>query len=98
MKKRTTRYKVHVFICTREREDGSKSCADGDAIDIKNLLKEAAKERDWRPRVRISESGCLGVCGAGPNVMIYPQEIWYTGVKKNDVEEIISDIEDLLDL
>ena len=96
MKKRTTRYQVHVFICTRKRNDGSKSCYEGDAIAIKDALKAASEQKGWKPKVRISESGCLGVCGAGPNVMIYPQQIWYTGVKPEDTQEIISDIERLI--
>ena len=95
MKKRETRYKVHVFVCTREKEN-SKACAEGDAVAVKDRLKSVSEERGWKPSVRISESGCLGVCGAGPNVMIYPQKIWYTGVKLEDIEEIITDIEDLL--
>ena len=80
MKKRTTRYKVHVFVCTRQRDDETKSCAEGDGSAIKDQLKSISEERGWKPRVRISESGCLGVCAAGPNVMIYPQKIWFTGV------------------
>ena len=96
MKKRDTRYKVHVFICTREKADGSKSCGQGDAVDIKDELKKIAVEKKWRPQVRISESGCLGVCGAGPNIMIYPQKIWLTGVTLEDIPAIISEIESLL--
>lgn len=96
MKKRATRYKVHVFICTRERNDGSKSCAEGNAIAIKDELKKAAIEKNWRPQVRISESGCLGVCGVGPNIMIYPQKVWLTNVTLDDIPEIILEIESLL--
>ena len=74
MKKRTTRFKVHVFICTRQRDDETKSCAEGEAPAVKERLKNLAEERGWKPQVRVSEAGCLGVCAAGPNVMIYPQK------------------------
>jgi (2Fe-2S) ferredoxin len=96
MKKRTTRYKVHLFICTRQSDDGTKSCAEGNPIEIKEALKAISEERGWKPRVRISESGCLGVCAAGPNVMIYPQQLWFTGVKTEDVAEIADEVEALL--
>ena len=45
MKKRETRYQVHVFICTREKSDGSKSCSQGNAKEIKDKLKEIALEK-----------------------------------------------------
>ena len=96
MKKRTTRYQVHIFICTRQRDDETKSCAEGDAPAIKERLKEIAEERAWKPKVRISESGCLGVCAAGPNVMIYPQKRWFTGVRLDDCEAIAEEVEALL--
>lgn len=96
MKKRETRYQIHVFICTREKPDGSKSCSQGNAKEIKDKLKEIALERKWMPRVRISESGCLGACGVGPNIMIYPQKIWLTNVTFDDIEDVVLEIENLL--
>ena len=96
MKKRETRYQIHVFISTREKPDGSKSCSQGNAKEIKDKLKEIALERKWMPRVRISESGCLGACGVGPNIMIYPQKIWLTNVLIDDIEDVVLEIENLL--
>jgi len=96
MKKRTTRYKVHIFICTRQRDDETKSCAEGDAPAVKERLKEIAEERGWKPKVRVSDSGCLGVCAAGPNVMIYPQQLWFTGVRLEDCDAIAEEVEALL--
>ena len=63
---------------------------------VKERLKNLAEERGWKPQVRVSESGCLGVCAAGPNVMIYPQKIWFTGVRLSDCDEIAKEIEALL--
>ena len=31
---------------------------------------------------------CFGGCQAGPNIVLYPQKVWYSGVKPEDVEEI----------
>ena len=45
MKKRTTRFKVHVFIFnTRQRDDETKSCAEGEAPAVKERL-DLAEER-----------------------------------------------------
>jgi (2Fe-2S) ferredoxin len=32
----------------------------------------------------------LGLCATGPNVMIYPQQIWFSEVFPDDVNNIIS--------
>ena len=96
MKSRKTPYKCHVFVCRKSREGERKSCGDGESTDIKALLKDEISARGWKGKVRISASGCLGVCGVGPNIMIYPQEIWLTQVKPSDVPEILKTIEPLL--
>jgi len=31
---------------------------------------------------------CFGGCQAGPNIVLYPQKVWYNGVKGEDVDEI----------
>ena len=37
----------------------------------------------------MSGSTCLGPCGTGPTVVIYPEGIWYGKIGVNDVEEIM---------
>lgn len=39
--------------------------------------------------LKVCKTGCLGLCGLGPNVLIYPGEIFYNRVKVEDVEEIV---------
>ena len=93
MRSRNTPYKCHVFVCTRSKNGEEKSCADGDSPSVKAALKDAVTERGWKGVVRISESGCLGVCGLGPNVMIYPQGTWLAQVKETDLPELLKIIE-----
>ena len=31
---------------------------------------------------------CFGACQDGPNIVLYPERVWYAGVKESDVEEI----------
>ncbi len=31
---------------------------------------------------------CFGACQSGPNIVLYPQKVWYCGVKKKDIPEI----------
>ncbi len=84
---------AHVFVCTNDRKGERKSCADENSALIKAELKNAVNENGWKGKVRVSASGCLGLCANGPNVMIYPQKIWFSEVSLEDVEEIVATIE-----
>lgn len=89
-------YIAHVFVCTNDRGGVRTSCADNDSATVKALLKEAVNARGWKGRVRISTSGCMGLCTQGPNVMIYPQKIWLAAVVPEQVEDILTLLEGLV--
>jgi (2Fe-2S) ferredoxin len=86
----------HVFVCTNDRQGKRKSCADGNSQAVRSALKQIAKDRGWKPKVRVSQSGCLGVCANGPNVMIYPQKVWFSEVGLDDVEKIAAAVDGIL--
>jgi len=35
---------------------------------------------------------CFGGCDQGPNIVIHPQRVWYAGVKKEDLPEIVESL------
>jgi (2Fe-2S) ferredoxin len=35
---------------------------------------------------------CFGACHEGPNIVLYPDRIWYAGVKKEDLNDIVDNI------
>ncbi len=35
---------------------------------------------------------CFGACQDGPNIVLYPERIWYAGVKESDVEDIVQSV------
>jgi (2Fe-2S) ferredoxin len=89
-------YIAHVFVCTNDRGGVRKSCADNDSTTVKALLKAGVNARGWKGKVRISTSGCMGLCAQGSNVIIYPQKIWLSGVVPEQVEAILSLLEELI--
>ena len=95
-KKNESPYVSHVFVCTNDRGGERKSCADNNSQLIKSKLKEAVNEKGWKGKVRISTSGCMGLCAKGSNVMIYPQKVWFSEVSTDDVDEIVSTIEHIM--
>jgi len=89
-------YACHVFVCTNDRQGRRKSCADDNGVQIRQILKEEVTNRGWKPQVRVSQCGCLGLCADGPNVILYPQKIWFSEVSENDVSKVLEAVEGIL--
>ena len=67
-------YVSHVFVCTNDRGGERKSCADNNSQLIKSKLKDAVNEKGWKGKVRISTSGCMGLCAKGLQCDDLPSE------------------------
>jgi (2Fe-2S) ferredoxin len=94
MKKQPVPDWVHVFVCVNDRHKEKPSCADKDAVEIYARLKAAVKASGRAGRsVRVSKSGCLGLCAAGPNVVLYPEKIHFAHVTLDDLPEIEAAVE-----
>lgn len=83
-------YKKHIFVCTNQRENGEVSCA-GRGEEICEFLKDYVKVNKLKGKVRISRSGCFDLCAQGPNVLVFPDYVWYSKVSLGDLQEIIGE-------
>jgi (2Fe-2S) ferredoxin len=52
-------------------------------------MKREVNNRGLAGDVRVNSAGCLDACEHGISMVVYPDGIWYGGVKKEDVGEII---------
>lgn len=77
---------VHVFVCTSGDWCPAR---DGDGLGVHARLKREVAEAGLKDRVRVNHSGCLDQCGHGPMVVVYPEAVWYAGVRPEDVPEIV---------
>ena len=83
----------HVFVCSQSRPQGHPrgSCGEkGCAPVLEEFLFELQK-RDCYDKIAVTNTGCIGPCGYGPNVLVYPEGIMYAGVKKDDVAVIFDE-------
>ncbi len=86
-------YRQHVFFCVNQRKEGELCCNNHSA----RLMRDYAKDRikglklDRKGKVRINMAGCLDRCNEGPVIVVYPEEVWYTYVDKEDIDEIIEE-------
>ena len=93
VEKRKVPYVCHILVCSNDRQGKRKSCGDGNPSGIRSGLKDAIKDRGWKGRVRVSTTGCMGLCNKGPNVILYPQGVWITGVSEDDIAGILEQVD-----
>lgn len=86
-------YQHHVFFCVNQRDDGQQCCNQHDAEGIRGYAKDCIKKLNLngKGKVRINLAGCLDRCSEGPVMVVYPDNVWYTYIDKNDIDEIISE-------
>jgi len=94
MKQDKIPYRKTVFICTNVRTDGTVACANpgrgGDVLCKK--LKEMVKAAGLKGKVRVARSGCLDLCSQGPNLFVYPDGNWHSGVREEDLPQILEQL------
>lgn len=83
-------YEVLILVCTNRREEDRAACGNRGSESFRDILKASLKERGLKGRVRVSQTGCLGQCELGPNIMVFPPGIWYSGVREEDLPGLIS--------
>jgi (2Fe-2S) ferredoxin/predicted O-methyltransferase YrrM len=82
-------FRYHVFICDQHKAEGVPSCPGrGSAATIEALRREI-HARGLDDEVQITTCGSLGLCEHGPNLVVYPQGTWYSGVTAADVPELV---------
>jgi sirohydrochlorin cobaltochelatase len=74
----------HVAVCT------NRTCAADGAAEVLERLRQAARDSDACD-ARITRSSCLGRCGDGPIVAVYPDGVWYGGVDADGAGRIVDD-------
>lgn len=71
-----------VLVC------GVAGCASENSLNIYKRFKSLV-ELAKLSRVRVGQTGCFGLCAAGPVVVVYPDGTFYSHVKAEDVDEIV---------
>lgn len=81
----------HVFVCVQNRPPGHPrgACGHHGCMDILNEFMEEIQSRNLYDRIALTNTGCLGPCGHGPSVLVYPEGIMYGRLKKQDVKTIV---------
>ena len=80
-----TPYKRQIFVCTHNANGEKASCGDHRGEEVFRQLREIAKERKLHPTIRVAQAKCLGQCATGVNIMVYPENVWHSQVRFEDI-------------
>ena len=85
-----SRYQYHVFVCENQRpaDDPKGCCASKGTAEILAGLREKVKVAGLNAKIRINSSGCLANCARGASLVVYPDAVWYSYVKIEDISDI----------
>ena len=78
-------YRSQVLVCT-----GTGCTSSGSPNIIKKFEEEIAKA-GLEKEVKVVPTGCFGLCETGPVVIIYPEGAFYSHIKVDDVERIVTE-------
>ena len=78
-------YRSHVLVC------GGTGCTSSGSAKLIERFEEQLKEKGLDKEVKVVRTGCFGLCEAGPVVIVYPEGTFYSRVKEEDVDEIVSE-------
>lgn len=92
MKSEPVPYQKILFVCINKRVPHESCCAHRSSESLAEALKARIKALGLARVVRVSKSGCQDLCAKGPNVMVFPDYVWYHEVTQDDVERIIHDV------
>ena len=88
MKSNSIPYQQQIFVCINDRKGESPSCGDFQGEAVFKELRSIAKERGLHPRIRVAQAKCLGRCSNGVHVMVYPDNVWHSEVRLENVNEL----------
>ena len=69
------RFERHAFVCVN-----AEACAPLGADAVHKAMKDKLREAGLKEGFRVNKAGCLGQCGHGPIVVVYPDGVWYSHV------------------
>lgn len=61
-------------------------------VDGSQELVDALRERLTDSDVEVRTEVCLGACGLGPNMVLYPRGTWLSPVRRDDIDDTVTHI------
>ena len=78
-------FRAHVLVC------GGTGCSSSGSAELIKRFEEQIAKNGLDKEVKVIRTGCFGLCEAGPVVIVYPEGTFYSRIKVDDVDEIVSE-------
>jgi len=80
----------HLLICSNNRGPGHPrgSCGEKGSERFVGEVKDFIRENGLQGQVLVSRTGCLKHCSLGVTAAVYPDNVWYGGVREGDLKEL----------
>ncbi len=82
-------FQYHVYVCNQTKPEGVPGCSAHGSEKIIDRLRAEVMKQGLGDTVQITTCGSIGLCERGPNMVVYPEGVWYSGVTVDDVPEIV---------
>jgi len=82
-------FRHHIYVCDQQKPEGAPSCTANGSLQVIEALRGEIVKQGLSADVQVTTCGSLGLCTRGPNMVVYPEGVWYSGVKAGDVVEIV---------
>ena len=78
-------FRSTILVC------GGTGCSSSGSMKLYERFEELLASNGLDKEVKLVRTGCFGLCAAGPVVIIYPEGAFYSHVKLEDIDEIVSE-------
>ncbi len=78
-------YRSHVLVC------GGTGCTSSGSTQIAEKLISEIQRQGLSKEVAVVKTGCHGLCALGPIMIVYPEAVFYSMVKLEDIPEIVEE-------
>ena len=82
-------FRLHVYACQQEKPGNAPCCAARGSAAVLDALRKELAAQGLMGEVQLTTCGSIGMCERGPNLIVYPEGVWYSGVQVSDVPEIV---------
>lgn len=82
-------FRYHVYVCEQQKPEGVPCCMARGSRAVIDALRGELARRGLMNEVQVTTCGSLGLCERGPNMVVYPEGAWYSGLTPQDVPEIV---------
>ncbi len=75
----------HVLVCTNT------DCAAKGAVPVALALQGALRKAGKGKTIKVTRTSCLGRCGEGPTVAVYPDGVWYREMTPDSASALVQE-------